>query len=629
MSKKIYMSVVNVGKGRSSLYKVVIVSCFIACILALLQLFYEGFCAFTCEKFALFDYGVYTNTIWNSLHGHFFRCLVNRSYLTTHLSFSLVLLSPIYLIWDHPFVLWVVQWLFLVVGVVFLVVSGRRYRIQVFFIASLSFFYIVYQFTQYTILLGFHGVSLFFVLVPLLYYVLSFEKRFLPIVLLIIFGVREEAALMVVPILLYFGWRDSWKWGYIYALLSLAYSMIAIFGLYPLMNGMSIFRRRGMSLGNSVIYHFFSGGVWEVRFRSFLWLCLPILPFLRKKAWLPVVVFPSICILQALLSGKYQQYSLSLHYAATIMAFLVVGLFEAARILYEKKDRRTLNWIAGYLLVIALFSNAYKGFLPGFRVAPVPICYRKIHIRGLQALRVASHLPKKGLLLCHYTLAGFCANRAKIISYREYDHDPSKYKVEVIFGKVYTGSYLRDAYLKFLSSQDFGVIYFDGFFFIMKRAAPHVANRFLEAALKNKQPKEEILFTHTLSSKEHNVENVDYKIPVLHWKGGVSVAPKTFYCSRPTLLKTGRYVAIFLFSVRPPKDPTSLWGAFMISNIDEHKVLRNVLIEPIASGFSMLRSQKLFFTLDKSSNIQVCVTGCQAPLWLDRVMFIPLDNSIK
>ena len=65
------------------------------------NLIYGAWCAFTWGKFTLFDYGVYTNMIWNSAHGAPFKVLIDRSYLGTHLSFSLAILGVFFWIFDH------------------------------------------------------------------------------------------------------------------------------------------------------------------------------------------------------------------------------------------------------------------------------------------------------------------------------------------------------------------------------------------------------------------------------------------------------------------------------------------------------------------------------------------------
>lgn len=68
-------------------------------------------------KYQLFDYGVYTNMVWNCGAGAPFRIPIYGSYLSTHLSFSLALLGPLLHLWDRPSCLALIQWLMMLAGV--------------------------------------------------------------------------------------------------------------------------------------------------------------------------------------------------------------------------------------------------------------------------------------------------------------------------------------------------------------------------------------------------------------------------------------------------------------------------------------------------------------------------------
>jgi uncharacterized membrane protein len=74
------------------------------------------YCQFTWGKMALHDYGIYFNMLWNTAHGDWFTYLTDQSYLRTHLSFSLVLLAPLFRLWDDPLLLTVIQWCCLLIG---------------------------------------------------------------------------------------------------------------------------------------------------------------------------------------------------------------------------------------------------------------------------------------------------------------------------------------------------------------------------------------------------------------------------------------------------------------------------------------------------------------------------------
>lgn len=141
---------------------IVIVTLLILCVaLAYLA---TAFFAFTSFKFTLTDYGRYVNTIWNCAHGHPFRLLTEYSYLNTHLSFTLALLAPAFLLWDHPFSLWVAQWLLTLIGLIIMWRAAVRHRIPGEITAAFLFFYIANPFTQCVLLSEFHGVNLYLLL---------------------------------------------------------------------------------------------------------------------------------------------------------------------------------------------------------------------------------------------------------------------------------------------------------------------------------------------------------------------------------------------------------------------------------------------------------------------------------
>ena len=150
---------------RGRIFTIIIAALTLLCSLELLR---ASFAAYTWGKFTLFDYGVYSNMFWNSGRGDFFRMLLDRSYLKTHLSFTLALLGPLYRLWDHPFLLSLLQWIFLMGGAAVLGLSLRR-RVRGELIAALLFFTIAYPYSQSVLLSEFHGVSLYLLLVPLLY----------------------------------------------------------------------------------------------------------------------------------------------------------------------------------------------------------------------------------------------------------------------------------------------------------------------------------------------------------------------------------------------------------------------------------------------------------------------------
>lgn len=222
---------------------------------------------FTWRPWAWGDYGIYTNMLWNTGHGAPFQYGDGRSYLVTHLSFSLAPYGLLYRIWDHPLVLMYVQWASFAAGAIFLCRSAIRARIPALPLAALLLFYTTYPFAQSVLLSPFHGVSQYFLLLPWLYFCASYARKWTIVPLLLLLALREDAFLNALPILLYISVRDRWRAGYVYAAASFLYGVLAIFVLYPWINGVSVFAYRKMEVSADAVATLASAEGWLPRAR--------------------------------------------------------------------------------------------------------------------------------------------------------------------------------------------------------------------------------------------------------------------------------------------------------------------------------------------------------------------------
>ena len=260
-------------------------------ILVAARILYGAYCGFTSGEFAFFDYGVYTNTAWNLGHGNGFTFLVDKSYLTTHLSFSLMLLGPLFHIWDHPFLLALAQWLMLIGGAILIWRAASRAGVAQARIAALLFLFVAHPFTQQVLLCSFHGVGFYYWLLPWFYYTLAYRRRWCWMPWILLLGLREDAFITLLPLLLYFAIRDRWRAGYVMAVLSLLYGISAIFILYPAINGISLFERRGTEIAglDGLVK---GSNALAARLRSLWWIFLPLVPLAGRRLY-PVLIFMS------------------------------------------------------------------------------------------------------------------------------------------------------------------------------------------------------------------------------------------------------------------------------------------------------------------------------------------------
>lgn len=383
--------------------------------LFLVGLLYGLYCAYTNFKFgASPDYARYTNMIWNSGHGRPFLYGLTESYLQVHLSFTLGLLGFLYHLWDHPFLLALVQWSCLAGGGVLLLLASRKLKVPGILVASLLLYWTAYHFTQSVVLCEFHGVCLYLLLIPALYYCLVACRGLTWLPLALILGMREEAGLIVVPLLLYFAIRDRWKGGYVYAAIALAYVALAVFVLYPKINGLTLLERRAREIQMDSAPELLNSGTWIPRLVSLGWIVLPFIPLI-PRGYRALLTIPSLAVITSLASSYDSQVNLRIHYPAPIVACLAVAAIEAIRRPSNRPAIRA-GWIALYLVAAVAISHRQMGFMWGATPRRWLLAYTHVSEHGEHVARVArEHVPKSGRLYTPRRYQGFAANRADLV----------------------------------------------------------------------------------------------------------------------------------------------------------------------------------------------------------------------
>ena len=383
------------------------------CILAAATLLRSAYSGFAWGKFDLFDYGIYTNMVWNCGRGQLFRFLMDQSYLRVHLSFTLALLGPLFYIWDHPFLLSLLQWLMLLGGGTIAWMAGRRHGLPMPASLAVACFLLLYPFTQTVILCEFHGVGLYLLLLPWLYYCLSTKSNWAWLPLALTVGVREDAFLAILPVLAYFTVKHRSKAIGLMLAAAILYGLLAVYWIYPAINGQSLFAARAGYLPRSGPAAIFEGKALSRRARALSCVFIPAL-LLMRRGWLPILTFVSVPLAAAIAASSRFQYELKMHYPAGVMACLALGVLEAF-ILSHKRNRTSpaiTHAHAACLVLITLAMHGWRGYLPlgGKHKAE----YSGPGGKAAAVLDACRHIPRQGLLMCSNRQAVFCANRADI-----------------------------------------------------------------------------------------------------------------------------------------------------------------------------------------------------------------------
>jgi len=404
-----------------------------------LQLLYSAFCAFSWQNFLMMDYGAYTNFLYNLAHGDGFRFLTNHNYLKTHLSFSFILLTPLVHLWDSPILLILVQWLFLMSGCGILWKTLYRGKVSPALSMAILFCFVAYPMTQSVMMSEFHGVSAYFLLFPWLFYTAAYHKKWAILPVVLILGLREDAGLLILPMLLYFSFRDQWKTGFVLSGLSLAYVILAMAVLYPWINGVSLLDVRGAEASSDSIFKSFMGGHGVGRWQAAGWLLLPfaVMGLILRNGWRVFVIFPATAFVITFSSAMHRQHSFDFHYPAAATTALVCALVWVASVRRRRPRKvstlRLQQMAAAALILVTIFAHTQRGYFLGGENSNR--LYTRIHPKVFPLLRLEKETPKEGLLLCNQRLASCFAQRPDIMTFHYFD--PEQQSPEYIITDIH------------------------------------------------------------------------------------------------------------------------------------------------------------------------------------------------
>lgn len=578
------------------------------------HLLYSVYCIYTHGDFELMDYGVYTNMIWNSGHGFPFRMLIDKSYLYTHLSFTLALLGPLFRIWDSPMLLILVQWLFLVSGCAVLCLTARRHKLPGEIVAAVGFFYVAYVLSQRVLIYEFHGLSTYLLLVPWLYFCLSFNKPWAWAPLLLILGVREDAFIFLLPLLVYFAVKDRSKNSYAMLAVALGYGLLAVFFLYPAINDVSILERRGRYLDPGRLARGFSIFT-ETRLHGLLVFLLPLAAWFSRKAR-PAVIFPAAGFLVCMLSRHPAQQSLANHYSPPVLTMLAVGLVESATMMRESGILKAGQWrnsgVRSFALVaVTIAIHLYTGYL----IFGGDNCevYMKPNIKGRAALYALPRIPREGILLTERRLSAYTANRRDILTWNLFFDSKYSSVFDIVFLEAAgladpeEGRLVDD-----IRNGSWGVTYFDGNYVIAERGASTSKNRRVLDAFEYGS----ILIPCTPGHAGRDIVDPSGGA-CRYWEGVGHRAPVTLSYGMDRILGPGDYEAIFYYRAAEPESVcVGNWGVFSLHYLESGDVLAENDVEHRAVPAGRFDSVVIPFSVEKEAKIEIRITGGDAELWL-------------
>ena len=586
----------------------------------LLHQLYSGWCAMTWFKHHQGDYGNYVNMLWNTAHGQPFRMNVDENYLTVHLSFTLARLSVFYHVWNHPFLLALLQWLMVAAGAAIVWAAARRRGVAPPVAAALVLYFCGYFFTQRVLLSDFHTVATYYLLFPWLYYTMAFRKSWAWLPWTLILGVREDAFLFALPAIAYFAVRDRWHGGWWMAAAGAAYGALAMTVLYPWINGHSLLsHRQHMTALNSAVTWTLSEKIVE-RLPALFWTALPLLAVVRLPM-LPALLFPLAAYLSSALSGYPLQFRMLMHYPAPVMVCLTMGLLESFALAQHRgPPRAARSWLTRALVLaaIVLGAHACSGFLAGGGKFSRP--YRRVNPAGRSAIRASCRMPADGTLVTDFRRGGIFSHRADIVMWHRWE--PDRHSRELVYGPVNRIHEWADgAVLKEFLDGDYGVWDFDGEAVLLKQGHHGEDDAIVRALMLHGERC--ISFCTTL---RHAGEDVyaDGALCARHWEGDGSRAPVTIAFGSSVKLPAGRWEAWVRSRMEAPRrTPRKFWAKFSVHPLGKEPAFAAAEFDRVAGPRGAFRTQVFPFELAQEAEVEPRATAGDAALWLDRVVFMP------
>ncbi len=188
-----------------------------------------------------FDLANADQTVWNTLHGRIFTMTTsegNNSRLGTHADFVLILLTPLYFIWNNVKILLITQSIFIALGALAVFLISQTILKSKILSLSISAIYLLNPAVEWTNIYDFHGVALAIPLLLFTFYFAYHKKWFwYSIFFLLSLITKEEISLFLSLMGLFiFIFLKSWKVGFISFLVGIIWFPLMIFIVIPQFN---------------------------------------------------------------------------------------------------------------------------------------------------------------------------------------------------------------------------------------------------------------------------------------------------------------------------------------------------------------------------------------------------------
>jgi len=461
------------------------------------------------------DIGVYSQILWNTLHGNFFEAsgavvsitlqpdgttLENFNYLSAHFSPILLLLAPLYAIWSDPKLLIIIQAIAVGLGALPIYWLARE-KIKnkfggIVFLVS----YLLYPILHNALLYDFHEVTL---AVPIVTFALWFwyKKKtgwmFLFLALLLL--VQEHTSLIIFMFGLYLAFfQKRWKFGFTLSGVAIAYFFVIMLVIIPSFSSTgepslitaasSETLTRYQWLGSGV------GEIFDTIIHRPLWVLQNMLDIKRidflATLLLPLIglsVFSGLFLLTVPILAIYflSQFSLTYSvyfYHSAILAGIIffAAIFAFSRLIRDSKRQRIFlllilcsSIIISYLYSVTPLSARYswRDYQPSANARLLPEIKALIPDDASISIQhnIGPHFANRRMLF-HFPFMTGKSDYIIADAFNPYADNPKSFFVFGDSVEIEPQSWANSLGIIF-EKEEFGIVYYKDGWYVFKRGA--------------------------------------------------------------------------------------------------------------------------------------------------------------
>lgn len=334
---------------------------------------YLSFLKYQSFGYQDFDLAVYSQALWNILHGSIYSSILGIDFLGNHACFIVFLIAPVYFVFKSPLVLLFIQSISLGIAAYPIYLIAKKELNRNIGLA-IVFIYLIYPALGYVNLFEFHPQTLAVPFLIFTYYYFEKENFKMFVIFMSLSLICQENISLIIALfgICAFFIKKDIKWLLTPFLIGMAWFCIMVFKIIPYFNKntidfISIYSHIGNSLPEAlgfIILHPIKIIKTMFEWQKIVYLLqifLPVsfLPLFDLRIFIIAPIF-----VQHLLSLRPSEYNINTHYAAELIPFIFIStIYGIKRIIsschLEAKAIRI--FFISFILIIGVISSVYLG----------------------------------------------------------------------------------------------------------------------------------------------------------------------------------------------------------------------------------------------------------------------------